>query len=140
MDSTPVVARPAAWLRDPRHPGYLRWWDGRRWTAHVQLARPAAAAPMSDPALRWVLPVGRSGWAIAAGYAGLFSVLVLPAPLAVVLGVVALRDINHHPGLLGTGRAVFGIGMGALFTAVFFLPLVVAATPIRNGPDDRRPS
>ena len=30
--------------------------------------------------IRLLLPVGRSFWAIAAGYAGLFAVLFLPAP------------------------------------------------------------
>ena len=33
-----------------------------------------------------VLPVGRSGWAIAAGFFGLFAVLFLPAPIALVPG------------------------------------------------------
>ena len=35
-----------------------------------------------DAAMRMLLPVGRSGWAIAAGYLGLFSLIVLPAPYA----------------------------------------------------------
>ena len=35
-----------------------------------------------DPAMRMLLPVGRSGWAIAAGYLGLFSFIIFPAPLA----------------------------------------------------------
>ena len=51
-----------------------------------------------------VLPVGRSGWAVAAGYAGLFSVLCFPAPLALLLGIVAIRDIRRHP----TGTAWAG--------------------------------
>ncbi len=31
-----------------------------------------------DPGVRWLLPVGRSGWAIAAGYLGLFSFVCFP--------------------------------------------------------------
>jgi uncharacterized RDD family membrane protein YckC len=46
---------------------------------------------------RVVLPVGRSAWAIAAGYLGLVSVLVLPAPLALFTGILEIRDIRRHP-------------------------------------------
>jgi hypothetical protein len=56
-----------------------------------------------------------SGWAVAAMYAGLFSVLCIPAPIALVLGIIALRDCNRH-FLKGTGRATFAIVMGALFS------------------------
>ncbi len=46
----------------------------------------AVATPKlgDDPAMRWILPVGRSGWAIAAGYLGLFSVLGVFGPFAIV--------------------------------------------------------
>jgi uncharacterized RDD family membrane protein YckC len=70
-----------------------------------------------DPALRWVLPVGRSGWAIAAGYLGLFSLLVVPAPFALATGIIAVVRIRRDPKLHGMGRAVFGIVMGLLGTA-----------------------
>jgi hypothetical protein len=69
--------------------------------------------------MRWILPVGRSGFAIAAGYLGLFSVFLVTAPLAVAFGCVAPWDIKNHPGRLGTGRAVFGIVMGGLFSILF---------------------
>lgn len=61
-----------------------------------------------------LLPVGRSGWAIAAGYLGLFAVLVVPAPLALITGIVAVQDIKSHPERHGMGRAIFGIVMGTL--------------------------
>jgi hypothetical protein len=83
--------------------------------------------PTQDPAtnagMRMLMPIGRSGWAIAAGYLGLCSVLCLPAPFALVTGVIAVRDIRKHPQRHGMGRAVFGIVMGALGTAglLFFL-------------------
>ncbi len=66
--------------------------------------------------MRILLPVGRSPWAIAAGYAGLFAVLLIPAPAALILGFVAIRDIKRHPGKHGLGRAIFGVVMGLLFT------------------------
>lgn len=71
-----------------------------------------------DPTMRILLPVGRSGWAIAAGYAGLFSFLILPAPLALILGIIAIFHLKKRRDLHGMGRAVFGIVMGALGSAV----------------------
>ena len=56
-----------------------------------------------DRTMRWLLPVGRSGYAVAAGYLGLFSLLVLPAPLALVFGIVAVQDIRRHPNKHGMG-------------------------------------
>lgn len=77
--------------------------------------------------MRIVLPVGRSLWAVAAGYVGLFSVLLIPAPLALLLGVVAIVDIKRHPKKHGMGRAVFAVAMGALFTVVLAIVVVRAA-------------
>jgi hypothetical protein len=83
--------------------------------------------PMEDdPTIRMLLPIGRSGWAIAAGYAGLFAVLMLPAPLALVLGIVAIRDIKKHPDKHGMGRAIFGLVSGILFTTLLLLFLAGA--------------
>jgi hypothetical protein len=70
--------------------------------------------------MRLLLPIGCSGWAVAAGYAGLFSVLLLPAPLAILFGVLALRDIKRNPKKHGKGRAVFGIIIGAIGTLGLF--------------------
>ena len=64
--------------------------------------------------MRMVLPVGRSGWAIASGYLGLFSVIVFFAPFALLTGILALADIGKHPDKHGKGRAIFGIAMGTL--------------------------
>ena len=69
-----------------------------------------------DPIVRMLIPIGRSGWAIAAGYAGLFSSLCFPGPLALILAVVAIRDIKRHPEKHGMGRAIFGLVMGILGT------------------------
>ena len=70
----------------------------------------------NDPLARVLLPVGRSGWAIAAGYLGLFSLLLAPAPFAIAAGLLALADMRRHPEKLGMGRTVFGLVMGALGT------------------------
>jgi hypothetical protein len=74
-----------------------------------------------DAAVRMLLPVGRSGWAIAAGYLGLVSVLCLPSPLALICGIMAIREMRRDPSKHGMGRAIFGIVMGGVGTAVMLL-------------------
>jgi hypothetical protein len=69
-----------------------------------------------DAITRMLLPVGRSGYAIGAGYLGLFSLLIVPAPLALLFGIIAVVHLKGHPSLHGMGRAVFGIVMGTLGT------------------------
>jgi hypothetical protein len=97
----------------------------------VSPAKLAAARPLGeDAAMRMLLPVGRSPWAILAGYAGLVSVLLIFAPFALLFGILAVRDINRHPEKHGMGRAIFGIVMGVVFTPLLFLmifSLVMAA-------------
>jgi hypothetical protein len=79
-----------------------------------------------DPKMRMLMPVGRSGWAIAAGYAGLFGFLIAPAPIALVLGIIAMFDLKRNPKKYGWGRAIFGTIIGLLGTglliAVFLVP------------------
>ena len=90
------------------------------------------ALPSSKPAsmgdnagMRLLIPVGRSGWAIAAGYLGLFSLLVVPAPLALIVSLIAMRDIRKSKGTdrvkHGMGRAIFGLIMGILGTIVILM-------------------
>jgi Domain of unknown function (DUF4190) len=99
-----------------------------RCTKCAKIIQPTAQAVVTtelgdSAAMRMLLPVGRSGLAIAAGYAGLFALLILPAPLALLLGLLAVRDIRRNPKKHGMGRAVFGIVAGSLGSAVlvFFL-------------------
>lgn len=82
-----------------------------------------------DPLVRMVLPVGRSGWAIAAGYLGLFSFGMIPAPIAVIVSIIAIRDISKSKETAnpkhGMGRAIFGL-LAGLF-GCFLLSGVIAA-------------
>jgi hypothetical protein len=89
-------------------------------------AVPPPPGPEDSPALRMVLPVGRSGWAIAAGYLGLFSLMVIPAPIALLVSILALRDLKRNPKIHGMGRAVFGLAMGILGTAALLLIAIAA--------------
>ena len=90
-----------------------------------------------DAGMRLLAPVGVSGWAIASGYLGLISVLILPAPFAILTGVIAIRDIRRNPKNHGMARAVFGIIMGALFSIPILILVVslvfalVTGQPIR---------
>ena len=38
--------------------------------------------------MRWVLPVGRSGWAIVAGYLGIFSLLGSVCTLGIAVAIL----------------------------------------------------
>lgn len=82
------------------------------------------AAPNSFVAL--LVPLGRSGWSILAGYLGLFSVLVLPAPFAILCGVLAIKDIRKNPHKLGLVRAWFGIIAGS-FCLLFIVGVFIIA-------------
>lgn len=79
-----------------------------------------ASGPTS--ALHWIVPVGRSGASIAAGYVGLVALAIWPVgPLAIGLGIWGLR--KARAGGHGSGRSVFAIVAGTLGTmlGVFFL-------------------
>lgn len=92
--------------------------------------QPPERPPGDSAVVRALVPVGRSGWAIAAGYLGLLAVLLVPAPLAVLAGVLAVRDIRRHPRKHGLVRAGFGIVaglLGTLFLALWLVDLATAA-------------
>jgi hypothetical protein len=88
-----------------------------------------AARLGDDPVARILLPVGRSGRAIAAGYLGLVSVLLVPAPFALLAGVLAVRDIRRDAAQHGLGRAWFGILMGLAGTVGLILMMVAIRRP-----------
>jgi hypothetical protein len=59
---------------------------------------------------------------------GLFSLVIFPAPLALIISIIAIRDIQKSDGALkqkhGMGRAIFGLIMGflgSLILAIFVL-------------------
>jgi hypothetical protein len=109
-------------------PGDLFWRPGMAGAAPAYTLDPferyfRTSRPGDDAALRWVLPVGRSPWAIAAGYLGIFCILLVFGPLAIGAGILGLRQIKRKPHLHGKGRAIFGIIAGSLATAVLVLLL-----------------
>ena len=95
------------------------------------MERPVAAgslpmlfAPPADGAVRWLLPVGRSPYAIAAGYLGLLSLAPLFGYAAILFALLGIRDLRRHPDKSGWGRVIFalvlGVPMSALYTYLFF--------------------
>jgi hypothetical protein len=104
-------------------------------TAAIPYASPGQfGPPPADPAqtagMRMLMPVGRSGWAIASGYLGLLSIFpfigVLFGIAAVVTALAAMRDMKRNPHLHGMGRAIFGIVAGVLFSALWLLAFIGA--------------
>jgi hypothetical protein len=85
-----------------------------------------------DAMLRMIVPVGRSGCAIASGYLGLISVLIIPAPFAILTGILAIREIRRDPKKHGMGRAIFGIAMGTLACGMMVF-IAIAATLQKRG-------
>jgi len=78
--------------------------------------------------MRALMPIGRSGLAIAAGYVGLVAIFVFPAaPVAIVLGILAMRDINANPQKHGKGRAIFAIIAGGIVTLAAVAIIVASA-------------
>ena len=92
--------------------------------AGVPSAQPATYDISQDAGVRMLLPVGRSVWAILAGYFGLFSLICFPAPIAVILGAIAIWDIRKHPEKHGMGRAIFGLGMGLVGTLFMIFVII----------------
>ena len=79
----------------------------------------------TDPAMRWLIPIDRSGWAIAAGYLGLFSFFGgFLGPVAVIVSILAIRDIKKHPHRHGMGRAIFGLIAGIIGTIILVFVLI----------------
>lgn len=90
-----------------------------------------ASSDADSTTVRLLVPVGRSGHAIAAGYLGLFALFpvlgAVAGPLAILFGVLAVRHIRRTPGVHGLGRAWFGIIAGAIgtgFTALILVPMM----------------
>lgn len=78
-----------------------------------------------DLGMRMLIPVDRSALSIIAGYCGLFSVLCFPAPIALVLGILAIVDIKKSNGKKhGLGRAWFAVIMGVLFMIIPLVSLI----------------
>jgi len=84
------------------------------------------AREVDDPSMKYILPIGRSGLAIIAGYLGIFSLFLPVGPFAILCGILAQRDIKAHPEKLGRGRAIFALIAGGIATLLLLLIFVPA--------------
>lgn len=96
----------------------------------VDGSAPPAQPFGSGAAERMLLPVGRSGWSIAAGYLGLFAVLPFFGLLAIIVSLIALAHLKNRPDLAGRGRAWFGLIMGVIFTGLYGLGFLLLAAGV----------
>lgn len=129
VEATPLIS--AGWYTDPTGRYSLRWWDGTAWTPHTASAGrlyfdPEAARGEADPHLRWILPIGRDPVAIAAGYIAFAGFLIFPAPIALLVGLVAAVRLHRRPGRLGWARTIFALVIGGLGSLALVL---LAAIP-----------
>ncbi len=69
-------------------------------------------------------PLHLSPLARAAGWLGLLSLLLMPAPIALIVGALAIRDLRRHPTRHGFGRALFGLAMGTACTGLLLWLLI----------------
>ena len=77
-----------------------------------------------DLGMRMLLPVGRSGFAIAAGYCGLFGFIPIVGLLAILFSTLAIFDLRKHPEKTGWGRILTGYILGTLFTVFYGFALL----------------
>lgn len=82
---------------------------------------------LSDNAgMRMLMPIGRSGFAIAAGYLGLVALFTgVAGPFAVLFAVLGIRDVKRHEHKHGMGRAIFGLVAGIIGTG-WLLAVILA--------------
>lgn len=88
------------------------------------------STPGVDDGLRMIVPIGVSPWAIAAGYLGLVSPICvgITGPLAIIAGIIALKQIKKDPRIGGKVRSIIGIVLGALGTLMllgFLIAMIV---------------
>jgi hypothetical protein len=108
----------------------------RVWTEGV--AEPVAAGSLAvlfpvgndatqDASLKFLVPVGRSGWAIGAGYLALFGMFVpFLCFLAIICAILGVSDIRKHPQKLGWGRIIFAFIVGGIWSLIHVVVFVGA--------------
>lgn len=86
-------------------------------------------AHRNDSEIKYILPVGRSGWAIAAGYLAFLNILfilsIVTAPVTLIFAYLGWRDIKKNPDKLGMGRIYFAVITSVLALLLLFLSIVL---------------
>lgn len=85
----------------------------------VPVMRKIVTVSSDDAIARSLIPVGRTGLSIVAGYVGLFSFIPFVGFLSLVLGVLALKGLRKNPEKHGHGRAWFAIIAGIISSLLY---------------------
>jgi hypothetical protein len=80
--------------------------------------------PVPAAWMQWLLPVGRSPFAIAAGYLGLLSFIPFVSYVAILIAVLAIIDLRRHPEKSGWGRVIFGLVIAIPMSLLYTVSLV----------------
>lgn len=139
------------WYPDPTRRFDHRYWDGGSWTEHVARGGAAttdpldASGPPADTAVdtastpSWDVRPARSTRTNTKAVASLVLSIIwfggLASVPAVILGVMARREIAARPGESGTGVATAGIIIGAIgvLGAVLLLVAVLSFVAVGSG-------
>jgi hypothetical protein len=81
-------------------------------------------APILGYAKSDYIPTGYDRVSLLAFLIGWFSIIFVIAPVPLVLGIIGLVRIKHHPERKGRARAWFAIICGAIWTIVLALFLI----------------
>lgn len=73
-----------------------------------------------------------SGLSIAACLVGLSSIELITAPIAVLLGILAIKDIKKNPEKKGKGMAIFAIIAGSVGSFILLIFLILFAVLMHN--------
>jgi hypothetical protein len=87
---------------------------------------PPPQSESNNEALSLLIPVGQSGWAIAAGYLGLFSLLLWPLGFVAVLA--SYKALSRRRTGAGMVRIVTGFVGGSVGICISLLILVAIAS------------
>jgi hypothetical protein len=113
----PPPPTPPGWYPDPWRRAVRRYWDGRQWTGHIDMAVPPPALPRKQ--------TSTNGWAIASLVLGIIG----GSLLAIVFGLVGRSQIRRSGGRQGgLGLATAGIVLGCVWLGLIAIVVVLAAT------------
>jgi len=135
-----------AWLRGADHAylaplpdwrGYDLFVGGERLEGSLGVAgteSSGAGSLATDPSAGLTLAPATSPLATAAAVCGGLSLFLCPAPVALILGIVALLDLRSHPERRGRGQAWFGTIMGGVFSALLVLAVALPSSSSKPSP------
>lgn len=100
------------WYPDPDNADQLRWWTGADWGRIKGRVNRLAVAAL---AFAWFVPVG--------------------GPPAIVLGVLALQEIDDFGGERGRGIAIWAVVVGAINLTLVIAGVVLLVLSLAHGTD-----